>query len=73
MRASMKPSPSTPPQRKPGLGAQIVWRFKGDKGWRKGIVRNLMAKNRIVVIGETNYATFGNDTVAFDDIDWYPQ
>ena len=57
--------------KKPKTGMEIVWRFKDSKGWRVGHVRELLGQGRIVRIKESRYATFGDDTVALTDIDWY--
>jgi hypothetical protein len=55
---------------KPQSGLWIVWRFKDNKGWREGYIKQTMAKGRILKITETNYSHDG-ETVALADIDWY--
>ena len=69
----MKPKASSTDRAKPKDGAEIVWRYKDNKGWHCGVIRAVLGGGRIVEIGETAYSTFGVDRVALNDIDWYPK
>lgn len=51
----------------PRVGDELVWRFKGNKGWRLGTVRTLLGGYSIIEIQEGAWPV---DRVALDDIDW---
>ena len=52
----------------PKVGEDIVWRFKGNKGWRLGRVTALYGGYKIVEVQEGSWPT---DRVSLDDIDWH--
>ena len=56
---------------KPEEGMEIVWRFKDNKGWRVGRVREVMADGRVIRIHDNEFVSLVGDTVALRDIDWY--
>lgn len=51
----------------PREGDEIVWRFKDNKGWRRGIVRSVMSGYTIIEVQEGAWPV---DRVALEDIDW---
>jgi hypothetical protein len=66
----MENKPKRVPKPQSGLG--IVWRFKGNMGWRKGYIWTTLAKGRVLDIRDNQYA-HSSELVSVDDIDWYIQ
>jgi hypothetical protein len=56
---------------RPKQSQEIVWRFKDNKGWRTGWVRELMGGYQIARITEGEHQSSGGEIVAIEDIDWY--
>lgn len=54
----------------PRVNAEIVWRFKDNKGWRVGTVREVMAGGKVVKL-EDGRASYGGDLVSVEDIEWH--
>ena len=54
----------------PNVGDDIVWRFKGNKGWRLGCVKALYGGYKIIAVQE---GALPIDCVSLDDIDWHPK
>jgi hypothetical protein len=49
----------------------IVWRYKGDKGWQVGYVRDSYAGGYVVYLTENEYSSgYSGSKVCADDIDW---
>ena len=70
-----KPSLSTPDRKaraaRPRVGLWIVWRYKGDKGWQVGYVRDSYAGGYVVYLTENEYSSgYSGSKVCADDIDW---
>ena len=56
----------------PRVGVEIVWRFKDNKGWSVGFVREVMGGRRVIRITETPYSSgYSGSNVAVSDIDWH--
>lgn len=59
---------------KASVGLWIVWRFKDNKGWQKGYIKEALAGGKVIRITDTDYSSEHNgSTVAVADIDWYRQ
>lgn len=59
---------------RPDLGARIVWRFKDNKGWQKGYVKEHLGGGKIIRITDDEYSSAHNGSiVALNDIDWERQ
>ena len=59
---------STETAKGPKEGQTIVWRFKGNHGWKKGYVREILARGKVIEVS----ATLADDIVAVADIEWHP-
>ncbi len=53
----------------PKVGESIVWRFKGNHGWRRSYVRAHYAKGKVIEL--VNGGTMGDEIVAVADIEWH--
>jgi hypothetical protein len=57
--------------RRPQVGMWIIWRFKCDKGWHIGYVRESFGAGYVVHLTDSEYASSPSGSkVCVDDIDW---
>lgn len=66
-----KPEPKAKRQPKPICGLYIVWRFKGDRCWLTGYLKETLAKGKILWITDSEWSSHGGHKVHVEDIDWY--
>ena len=58
---------STESTKRPKEESVIVWRFRGDKGWGRGYVREVYASGKVIEIS----ANLAFDLVSVCDIEWH--
>lgn len=58
-------------QRRPQTGMWIVWRYKGDRNWQIGYVKESFGAGYVVHLTDSEYATsYNGSRVCVDEIDW---
>jgi hypothetical protein len=57
----------------PKKGSSIVWRFRGNRGWRVAYVRSLKANGQIVELVDTKSMTMADELVYVRDIEWHAE
>ena len=58
--------------KKPTKDAEIVWRFKDNKGWSTGFVREIMARGKVIHITDGKFSgPYNGNKVALADIEWH--
>lgn len=60
---------STETSKAPKPNQTIVWRFRGDRGWRRSYVREAYASGKVIELA----SGLSCDLVSLQDIEWHPE